>query len=254
MKLAKDTGCDLVKFQKRTPDICVPKWKRDYPVETPWGAMTYLEYKNRMEFWKLDYDMIDAYSKEIDMPWFASAWDIESLDFLSKYDCRHNKIASAMLTNKELVEAVAKQGKFTFISTGMSTIMDIDRAVYQFHKHNCRFMLMHCVSVYPCPDEELNLHMICQLLDRYKCLVGYSSHAMGVLDKPLAVSLGAGAVEFHISLDRTLWGTDQASSLERHGIEITRRNVDLVHKMLGTGLKTITLKEMENAKKQRYWL
>ena len=254
MKLAKDTGCDLVKFQKRTPDICVPKWKKDYPVETPWGDMTYLEYKHEIELGRTDYDMIDAYSKEIDIPWFASAWDLESLHFLSKYDCRYNKIASAMITNKELVEAVAKQAKFTFISTGMSTLADIDWAVKRFQQWGCRHMLMHCVSVYPCPDDELNLYMVKLLKERYNCLIGYSSHSWGVLDKPLAVVLGAEAVEFHITLKRAMWGTDQAGSLERHGIEIVRRNVDLVHKMLGAGSKAITEKEEINAKKQRYWL
>jgi len=207
-----------------------------------------------MEFGRTDYDKIDAYSKEIGIPWFASAWDLESLDFLSKYDCRYNKIASAIITNKELVTTIAKQGKFTFISTGMSSLTDIDWAVQQFRKHNCRFMLMHCVAVYPCPDEELNIYMVKLLKKRYNCLLGYSSHSWGVMDKALAVVLGAEAVEFHITLNRALWGTDQASSLEKRGIEIVRRNVDLVHKMLGAGVKEITPKEARNAKKQRYWL
>lgn len=245
-------GCDAVKFQKRNPDICVPPEKRNVMRETPWGLITYLEYRHKVEFGEREYDIIDDYCKQQRIDWFASSWDIESQLFLRWYSLKHNKVASAMLTNLPLLEVIAEEEKHTFISTGMSDFTQIDKAVEIFRKHGCPFTLMHCVSTYPCRDEDCNLLVIKLLKERYNCPVGYSGHEVGVLPTSLAVALGAVAIERHITLDRTMFGTDQVASLEKRGLELVVRDTRNVAKILGDGIKRITEGELNLAKNLRY--
>jgi len=253
IRMAKECGCDAVKFQKRDVSVCIPFWKRNDTRETPWGKLTYFEYKKKLEFSREEYDAIDNYCKSLHIDWFASPWDINSLKFLRKYDLKYNKIASAMLTNIPLLNAVAKEGKFTFVSTGMSTMKNIERAVNIFRKYECPFALMHCVGTYPAKNDDLNLRMIPMLKKRFKCPVGYSDHSRGVLAASLAVALGACAIEKHITLDRTMFGTDQANSLEKRGLEILVRDVHSVSSMLGDGKKRLLDEEKLKLKDLKYW-
>ena len=199
--------------------------------------MTYLNYKKKIEFGIKEYDQINRYSKKIGIGWFASAWDIQSLNFLKKYRLKYNKIASAMITNLEFLIEVAKQRKTTFISTGMSTYKDIDRAVKIFRKHKCEFILMHSVSTYPCREEDLNLNLIPKLKKKYKCEVGYSGHEFTVSPTIGACYLGAKAIERHITLDRALWGTDQASSLSPVGLRNLMAMINKIPIIKGDGKK-----------------
>ena len=253
IRMAKECGCDAVKFQKRDVSVCIPFWKRNDTRETPWGKLTYFEYKKKLEFGREEYDAIDNYCKSLHIDWFASPWDINSLKFLRKYDLKYNKIASAMLTNIPLLNAVAKEGKFTFVSTGMSTMKNIERAVNIFRKYECPFALMHCVGTYPAKNDDLNLRMIPMLKKRFKCPVGYSDHSRGVLAASLAVALGACAIEKHITLDRTMFGTDQANSLEKRGLEILVRDIHSVSLMLGDGKKRLLDEEKLKLKDLKYW-
>jgi len=245
---------DAVKFQKRNVEKVIPKDKWYTKHEDRNGNIVdYIEYKKSLELSRKDYDEIDRYTKERGIKWFASAWDIDSLKFLDKYDLPFNKIASAMLTNSEFLKEVAKRKKLTFISTGMSEISDIDNAVEIFRKHNCPFILMHCTGIYPCPPDKINLRVINMLRQRYNVEIGYSSHHPGILDAPLAVMLGTKYIEKHITLDRSMWGSDQSASIERPGMRYIRRNVDIVETMLGSGKKELYKKEQEIAHKLRYW-
>lgn len=250
--MAKSCGCHAVKFQKRDIDVVYSKEILDSPRESPWGK-TQRDQKQGLEFGKREYDEIDSYCKEIGIDWFASAWDVNSLRFLQKYDLKYNKIASAMLTHWDLVEQVASDGKFTFISTGMSKLEDIDRVVEIFNKYGTPFCLLHAVSVYPCPDNWCNLLMIPVLQQRYGRMVGYSGHEAGILPSVLAISLGAEVIERHITCDRTWYGSDQSASLERKGLEMLVRDCNDVYKMLGTGVKQIIPEEEKVAHKLRYW-
>jgi N-acetylneuraminate synthase len=222
------------------------------PRESPWGTTT-RQQKEGLEFGRTEYDEIDRYCREVGIEWFASAWDIESLKFLAPYKLRLNKIASAMLTHWSFVEAVALEGKETLISTGMCSFADIDRAVEIFEKASCPFVLLHTVSVYPCRDEECNVLMIKTLKQRYKCKVGYSGHEVGLLPSVLAVALGAEVIERHITLDRAMYGSDQAASLERRGLELLVRDCASVKSVFGTGEKTFSDAEKSVAKKLRYF-
>jgi N-acetylneuraminate synthase len=253
IKKSKEAGFDAVKFQKRTPEICVPNNKKNIIRETPWGVMTYLDYKKKIEFGKKEYDEINKFCKKIKIEWFASAWDIESQSFLNKYKLKYNKISSAMLTNLKLLEYISKQKKMTFISTGMAGYKEIDNAVNTFKKNKCDFMLMHCVASYPCPEHELNLSMINKLRERYKCKIGYSGHEVSVSPSLMAAVMGAIAIERHVTLDRTMWGTDHAASLEFNGM---KQLVELIRKfenIYGDGLKKISKAEREKLKDQKYW-
>jgi N-acetylneuraminate synthase len=250
--MAKETGCDAVKFQKRTIDIVYSQEEQRKPRESKWGS-TNGDQKRGLEFGKSEYDVIDRRCNLIGIDWFASAWDIPSLKFLEKYDLKHNKIASAMTTNLSFCESVANQGKHTFIATGMTTLAEIDTVVGIFEKERCDFTLMHAVSIYPCEDSDCNLLTIPFLRDRYRCPVGYSGHEKGILPSILAVSLGSVAIERHITLDRTGYGSDQSASLERHGLELLVRDCRSVSSMLGDGEKRILSKEAECASKLRYW-
>ena len=251
--MAIDCGADAVKFQKRNPDVCVPDWKKNDKRDSPWGHITYLEYKKKIEFGKKEYDEIDGYCKKKKIDWLASAWDFDSVKFLDNYDLKFHKIPSALITNIPFLEETAKKGKKTIISTGMSTLDDIDKAVEIFKKNNCSFILNHCVSTYPTQPEHLNISIITTLKDRYKCEVGYSGHEADLLPTLIAVMLGATCIERHITLDRAMYGTDQAASLEKRGFQLLIRDARRMEKLLGSSKKKFNSYEKEVAKKQRYW-
>lgn len=253
IRMAWICDCDAVKFQKRTVGYVYSKEYLESPRESPWGT-TQGDQKRGLEFGRKEYEEIDAYCKKLGIPWFASAWDIRSLNFLGKFDLLYNKVASPMLTNVRFLRAVARQQRKTFISTGMSTWKDIDRAVKIFRKYVCPFVLMHTVSIYPLRDDCSNLLMIKTLQKRYDdCVVGYSGHEVGILQAPLAVALGAEVIERHITLDRAMYGSDQAASVEKAGLEKLVRDCRLVRIMHGDGGKYILSGEVENARKMRYW-
>lgn len=251
--IAKDKGCQAVKFQKRTPELCVPPHQRDVPRDTPWGRMTYFEYKLRIEFGKPEFDEIDAYCRKLGMAWFASAWDLDSQAFLRGYDLPYNKIASAMLIHVDLLRAVAAEGKMTLVSVGMSEYAEIDAAVEIFRAAKCPFILMHSVSEYPATNDILNLRQIDVLRRRYGVPVGYSGHEMTMLPGVLAVMMGAVAIERHITVNRAMWGTDHASSLEPQGLHTLMNYIGQIPTILGSGERVVTAKEKENANKMRYF-
>lgn len=250
--MAKNCGCDAVKFQKRTLDVVYTKDFLDSPRESPWGT-TQRDQKNGLEFGKKEYDEINRYCNKIGLDWFASAWDEQSQDFLRQYKLHYNKIASTMITNISFIEKVAQEKKHTFISTGMSTYKEIDKAVEIFQNYSCPFTLMHCVSTYPSEDDECNILMVKTLKERYNCDVGYSGHERGLIPSILAVAYGARVLERHITLDRTMYGSDQAASLEHRGLELLIRDARAVSAMLGDGVKQISEKEQSIAKKLRYF-
>ena len=222
-------GFDAVKFQKRTIEKVYSKDDLDSFRDSPWGK-TQRDQKNGLEFNYSDYDEIDSYCKNKKIEWFASAWDLESLSFLDKYNLKYNKIASAMIIDKVFLKKVAEKKKYTFISTGMSSLEDINSAVDIFKKANCDFELMHCVSSYPCRPEEANLNVIDSLKNKFKCNVGYSGHENGIVISLAAFTKGISSLERHITLDRTMYGSDQAASLEIRGM-----------RELVSGIKKITL-------------
>jgi N-acetylneuraminate synthase len=230
-------GCDAVKFQKRTPEICVPTAQRDVLRETPWGMMTYLEYKTRIEFGKAEYAEIRRYCAEKPIAWFASAWDIPSVEFLEEFEPPCYKIASATITNNDLVSLINATGRPVILSTGMSTMEEV-RAAAELIAPD-RLLLAHCTSTYPCPPEEINLRMIGTLQSEFDCPVGYSGHEVGLQTTLAAVVLGASFVERHITLDRAMWGTDQAASVEPHGMARLIRDIRTVEKALGDGVKRV---------------
>lgn len=230
--MAKECGCDAVKFQKRTVDKVYPKELLDLPRESPWGK-TVSDQKLGLEFGKEDYDILDAYCRKIGIQWFASAWDLESQGFLQQYDLKYNKIASPMITNLDLLRMVAADKKHTFISTGMALGTHIDGAVALFRKNDCPFTLMHCVNKYPCPDDSCNLERITKLKEKYGCSVGYSNHNPSILPISLAALLGAEALEVHITLDRVMYGNDQAASFEKRGLELVVRDARRVKEIVG---------------------
>ena len=251
--LAKKYNFDSVKFQKRDPDICTPEHQKDKTRTTPWGNMTYLEYKKKIEFGKREYEEIDKYCKKIKIDWFASVWDVNSLKFMKKFNTKYNKVASAMLTNRVLLELIAKEKKLTFISTGMSHIRNINDAVTIFKKNKCDFVLMHCVSNYPCREKDLNLNLIVTLKNKFKCKIGYSGHESSVSPSYAAWFLGADYIERHITLDRTLYGTDQAASLSEEGIRTLTASLSKFSEIMGDGRKKISKEEKKLIPKFVYW-
>ena len=250
---AKDCGFDAVKFQKRTPKITTPQAKKNLIKETPWGRISYLDYKKKIEFNKKEFDIIDKHCKKIKMTWFASAWDIDSAKFLEQYKLKYNKVASPVLTNLKLLEFIAKQKKYTFISTGMCKMKDIDNAVNIFKKFNCKFGLMHCVSTYPAKEEDLNLSLINIYKKKYKVDVGYSGHEKSVSPGLMAACLGARFVERHITLNRAMWGTDQAASLEISGMKILVETIRKFEICYGDGKKVFLADEKKKLKENKYW-
>jgi N-acetylneuraminate synthase len=248
--IAKDAGCDAVKFQKRTLNKVYSKEQLLSSRESPWGKTTY-DQKKGLEFELKEYKEINKYCKKKQIHWFASAWDLDSQKFLNKFNLKFNKIASAMIVDKKFLTFVASQKKHTFISTGMSTMKNIADAVKIFRKKNCSFELMHCVSTYPMDDATANLNMINVLKKKFKCDVGYSGHESG-----LAISIGASAfglssLERHITLDRTMYGSDQAASIEPNGLKTLVSSVRKIEKALGDGKKVFLKDEKVIAKKLR---
>jgi N-acetylneuraminate synthase len=241
--IAALSGCDAVKFQKRNPDVCVPEHQKNIMRDTPWGTMTYLDYKYRIEFEKAEYDEIDRYCAEKGIAWSASPWDMDSLEFLQQYDLPFIKLPSAMLTNNELVEACAQSGKKLILSTGMSTEEEIDIAIALIRKHTENFALLHCNSTYPAPIAELNLSTIATLKNKYKCEVGYSGHEFRIGTTVAAVYLGATILERHITLDRTMWGTDHLSSVEPQGLIKLVKGVRELEEAYGDGIIQVTESE-----------
>ena len=250
--VAKIVGCNAVKFQKRTVEKIYSKEVLDSPRESPWGTTT-RDQKLGLEFNQKEYDIINEYCMQKNIEWYASSWDIDSQLFLEKYNLKHNKVASAMLTNRDLLEVIAKEKKYTFISTGMSTLDEIRQAIQIFKKYNCLFELQHSNSSYPMKIEEANLRCIETLRKEFGCNVGYSGHEVaGYIVCVLAVALGATSIERHITIDRSMYGSDQASSLESIGwIRLVRdiRNIDII---LGDGVKRVWPSEIPVMKKLRY--
>jgi N-acetylneuraminate synthase len=254
ISMAKNCGCDYVKFQKRNPDICVPENQKKQMRETPWGYISYLDYKKKIEFSKDDYKIIDDYCKEQKIEWFASVWDLDSLKFIEQFNVSTHKIASALVTNLELLKEVAKCKKYTFISTGMCELEDIDKAVDIFKKANCEFELMHSVSTYPADEKDLNLSLINFYKKRYNCNVGYSGHEAGISPSVIATALGASSIERHITLSRSLFGTDQSASVERRGLTELVTVIRKIPIVLGVPQKKMLDAEKPIAKKMRYWV
>lgn len=249
--IASVAGCDAVKFQKRDPDVCVPEHQKSVMRDTPWGRMTYLEYKYRVEFGKEEYDEIDEYCKARNIEWSASPWDLPSLDFLNQYNIPFIKIPSAMLTNDDLLRASAETGKKLILSTGMSTPDEIDHAVSILKSRTENFSLLHCNSTYPAPIDELNLSCITTLKERYKCEVGYSGHEFRLGTSVAAVYLGASIIERHITLDRSMWGSDHLSSIEPQGLFKLVSGIRELERAFGDGTISVTESELPVRKKLR---
>ena len=243
-------GCDAVKFQKRTPEICVPRDQWEIPRDTPWGRMSYIQYRHKIEFGKKEYAVLDSYCKEKKIDWFASCWDEESVNFIEQFDPPVYKAASACLTDLELLGKMHSSGKPLIISTGMSTQEEIEDAVDYLGTDN--LLIAHSTSSYPCVTEELNLKMINTLMEMYPDIpIGYSGHETGLAPTWAAVALGATFVERHITLDRAMWGTDQAASVEIVGLYRLVKNIKDIEKSLGDGIKKVYVSELSSRKKLR---
>ncbi len=247
---AKDAGMDAVKFQKRTPEVCTPKDQWYLERETPWGVMTYIDYRHRVEFGQADYQAIDEYCRQVGITWFASPWDVESVEFLRGFDTPVYKVASASLTDDDLLIAIRETGKTAILSTGMSTPAQIEHAVRVLGLDN--LILLHANSTYPAPTEELNLRMLHTLMAQYPGVpIGYSGHEVGLQTTVAAVALGASVIERHITLDRTMWGSDQAASVELAGMRRLVRDIRVVESALGDGVKQVYPGELAAMKKLR---
>lgn len=248
--IAKSSGCDAVKFQKRDIDLV---YTEDYLLEkreSPWGN-TQRHQKEGLEFGLDEYQEIDSYCKKVNIDWFCSAWDLNSQKFLQNFNLKYNKIASAMIVYKDLLKLVASEKKHTFISTGMSTYDQIQNAVDIFNDSKCSFELMHTVSTYPMKDEDANLRLIPNLKERFNCNVGYSGHENGIAISVAAAAFGISSLERHITLDRAMYGSDQAASLEKAGLSQVVGAVKKVSLALGDGVKKIIPDEQEVSKKLR---
>lgn len=236
------TGCDAVKFQKRTPLLCVPPEQRSKMRETPWGYITYMDYRYKVEFEIDQYREIDAYCRDRGIVWLTSCWDEEAVDFIEQFDPPAYKIQSAAVTDLALLGRLKQTGRPLILSTGMSTMEDIRQAVDLLGTDD--LVLCHSTSTYPCPPEELNLRMIPTLREEFGCPVGYSGHEVGLPTTVAAVSLGACYVERHITLDRAMWGSDQAASIEPQGFERLVKYIRVVEQALGDGVKRVYESEM----------
>ena len=248
---AADAGFDAVKFQKRTIDIVYSKELLDSPRESPWGT-TQREQKEGLEFSKDQYAEIDKYCKEKKIQWTASAWDLDSQDFIASFNVSFNKVASPMLGHKPLLNKIASEGKMTYISTGMSTLKEIEEVVKLFRDKNCPFELMHCNSTYPMKEEDANLACIPMLKEKFDCSVGYSGHESSLVKVCVAaVTLGATSLERHITLDRAMYGSDQAASIESHSLGNFVETVRTIDSIVGNGVKILTESELAVRKKLR---
>lgn len=246
---AVECGCDAVKFQKRTPELCVPEHQKDVIRETPWGNMTYLEYRHRIEFGYDEYKEIDEYCKKKSIHWCASPWDFKSLEFIEKFKQPYHKIPSALLTNHELLKACKDTGRPIILSTGMSTMDQIREAVRILDID--KLLIAHCTSTYPSPLEQLNLRMIQTLEKTFGTVVGYSGHEVGLSPSYAAVALGAKFIERHITLDRSMWGSDHSASIEPGGLHRLVENIRSIEKALGSGVKKIYKEELIAMKRLR---
>jgi len=251
INVAKDAGCDAVKFQKKSVEKIYSDKFLDSYLESPWGT-TQREMRLYREFSIKQFTEINEYCKKKKIFWFVSCWDLESQNEMKRFKTKYNKVASAMLTHHKLLETIAKEKKYTFISTGMSSLKDIENAIKIFKKFKCPFELMHCHSAYPMPKDEANLKLIPMLKKKFKCKVGYSGHETSATNVSIpAVTLGATSIERHITLDRTMYGNDQAASLEPEGIKRLVRDIRLVDKLLGDGEKRVWKSEIPAQKKLR---
>lgn len=242
-------GCDAVKFQKRTPELCVPPEQRNILRETPWGLITYIKYRHKVEFGYDEYRAIDEYCRERGIAWFASCWDQPSVDFIEQFDPVCYKIASASLTDDELLQHINSKGRPMILSTGMSTMEEIRHAVSLLDPD--RLLIAHSTSSYPCKPEELNLRMIQTLQREFDCPIGYSGHEVGLQTTLAAVVLGACFVERHITLDRAMWGSDQAASVEPHGFARLVRDIRVIEAAMGDGVKRVYESEFPSRSKLR---
>jgi N-acetylneuraminate synthase len=247
--LAKWAGADAVKFQKRTPKLAVPDDQKDKMRETPWGYISYLEYRHKVEFGKKEYGEIDAYCRQKGMTWFVSVWDEPSVDFMEDFYPACYKIPSASLTDHKLLKYVADTGRPVILSTGMSTMNQIQEAVRKLVMS--RLMITHTTSTYPCEPEELNLKMISTLREKFPCPIGYSGHEVGLVISAVAVAMGACLVERHITLDRAMWGSDQAASVEPGGLQRLVKYIRVTEKAVGDGAKRVYASEQPSLEKLR---
>ena len=250
MEVAKNAGADAVKFQKRTPELCVPEHQRNQMRDTPWGYITYLDYRYKVEFGEEAYTEIDRFAKEIGIDWFGSSWDIPSLEFIERFNPPAHKLPSALLTDLELLRAYRATGKPLIVSTGMSTLNEIKAALEIIGEEN--LILCHTTSSYPCPPEELNLRMLQTLREMTSlCPIGYSGHEVGLVPSAVAVSLGACLVERHITLDRAMWGSDQSASVEPQGLASLVKYIRVTERSLGDGVKRVYDSELSSLSKLR---
>lgn len=249
IKQAHHAGVDAVKFQKRTPELCVPKDQWEIMRETPWGYISYIDYRRKMEFSQEDYAEIDRYCKEFGMPWFASVWDEPSIEFLEAFNPICYKVPSASLTDRGLLSCLRQTGRPVILSTGMSTIEQIRASVSLLDKQ--KLVITHATSTYPCDPSELNLNMIETLRQEFSCPIGYSGHEVGLITSVVAVALGACMVERHITLDRAMWGSDQAASVEPQGFERLVKYTRVTQQSLGDGVKRVYDSEMPSLRRLR---
>ncbi|MDY6866803.1 MAG: N-acetylneuraminate synthase family protein [Chloroflexota bacterium] len=249
IRSAHEAGVDAVKFQKRTPEICVPDHQKNQMRDTPWGYISYIEYRNKVEFGQEEYEQIDAYCKRLGIDWLASSWDVPSLEFIDSFNPPAHKVASALLTDHVLLRAIKDTGRPVILSTGMSTMQEIDQAVQVLDNDN--LLICHTTSSYPCPPEELNLQMIQTLKEKYDCPIGYSGHEVGLVPSALAVAMGACLVERHVTLDRAMWGSDQAASVEPHGVRTLVKYIRVTEKALGDGVKKVYDSEQSSLERLR---
>lgn len=249
MKAAKHAGVDAVKFQKRTPELCVPRDQRGQMRESPWGYISYLDYRYKVEFDEAQYDEIDRYARELEIDWFASVWDEPSVDFMEDYKPLCYKVPSASLTDKNLLKKLRQVGRPIILSTGMSTLDQIKDAVDLIGQED--LVITHATSSYPCDPNELNLRMIDTLRKSFDCPIGYSGHEVGLVTSAVAVGLGACMVERHITLDRALWGSDQAASVEPGGFEKLVKYIRVTEMAVGDGVKQVYESELPSLRKLR---
>ena len=246
---AVTAGCDAVKFQKRNPDVCVPEDQKSIKRDTPWGKMTYLDYRYQVEFGKSEYDAIDTYCQQKQIDWFASSWDKDSVAFMEQFNPPCHKIPSAMITDYMLLKAFGATERPLIMSTGMSTMGEVQHTVKQLGQGN--LALLHCNSQYPCPTTDLNLNVITTFRKIFQCPIGYSGHEVEIYPTMLAVALGACIVERHITLDKALWGSDQSCSLEADELKELCRQIRRIEGVLGDGVKRLYPGERQAIKKLR---
>jgi N-acetylneuraminate synthase len=249
IQTSAEAGVDAVKFQKRTPELCVPDHQKDQMRDTPWGYISYIAYRHQVEFDQEAYEEIDRYCRSLGIAWLASSWDIPSLEFIDAFNPPAHKVPSALLTDHKLLRALGETGRPVILSTGMSTMDEIESAVEILDMDS--LLVCHTTSSYPCPPEELNLRMIPTLREKLSCPIGYSGHEVGLVPSALAVAMGACLVERHVTLDRAMWGSDQAASVEPHGVRTLVKYIRVTEKALGDGEKKVYESEQSALNKLR---